>query len=101
MIEEYEKSGKIVSKVRNMAADYVDADMKVLELVDFVESNIVKLGGEIAFPCNISINEITAHYTSPPGDESIIKDGDLVKIDLGAHIDGYIADSVSLKMRKI
>ncbi len=89
----YEKSGKIVSKVRQMAVGHVDANMKILELVNFVESNIIKLGGEIAFPCNVSINEITAHYTSPPGDESIIKDGDLVKIDLGAHVDGYIADS--------
>lgn len=93
MIEAYEKSGKIVSKVRQMAVDYVDADMKILELVDFVESNIVKMGGEIAFPCNVSINEITAHYSSPPGDESLIKNGDLVKIDLGGHVDGYIADS--------
>ncbi|ADZ08475.1 methionine aminopeptidase, type II [Methanobacterium lacus] len=93
MIEAYEKSGKIVSKVRKMATDYIEADMKILELVDFVESNIIEMGAKPAFPCNISINEITAHYTAPPGDESIIKDGDLVKIDLGAHVDGYIADS--------
>ncbi|ADZ08474.1 methionine aminopeptidase, type II [Methanobacterium lacus] len=93
MIEAYEKSGKIVSKVRKMATDYIEADMKILELVDFVESNIIEMGAKPAFPCNISINEITAHYTSPPGDESTIKDGDLVKIDLGAHVDGYIADS--------
>jgi len=93
MIEKYEKSGKIVSKVRKMAADYIDADMKILDLVNFVESNIIEMGGIPAFPCNISINEITAHYTAPPEDESIIKEGDLVKIDLGAHVDGYIADS--------
>jgi methionyl aminopeptidase len=93
MIEEYEKSGKIVSKVRKMAVDYIEADMKILELVNFVESNIKEMGGTLAFPCNISINEITAHYTAPPGDESIIKAGDLVKIDLGAHVNGYIADS--------
>ena len=93
MIEAYEKSGKIVSKVRKMATDYIEADMKILELVNFVESNIIEMGAKPAFPCNISINEITAHYTSPPGDESLIKDGDLVKIDLGAHVDGYIADS--------
>ncbi|MTK63739.1 MAG: type II methionyl aminopeptidase [Methanobacterium sp.] len=93
MIEAYEKSGKIVSKVRKMAVDYIEADMKILELVNFVESNIIEMGAKPAFPCNISINEITAHYTAPPGDESIIKDGDLVKIDLGAHVDGYIADS--------
>lgn len=93
MIEKYEKAGKIVSKTRSMAAEYVKADMKIIDLINFVEGNIVKMGGMPAFPCNVSINEITAHYTSPPGDESIIKRGDLVKIDLGAHVDGYIADS--------
>jgi methionyl aminopeptidase len=93
MIEMYEKSGKIVSKIRKMAVEHVEADMKILDLIEFVEGNIIEMGGKPAFPCNVSINEITAHYTSPPGDESTIKKGDLVKIDLGAQVDGYIADS--------
>lgn len=93
MNEMYKKSGEIVSKTRKKAVEYVKADMSVLDLVEFVEGNIIEMGGFPAFPCNISINEITAHYTSPPGDESIIQVGDLVKIDLGAHVDGYIADS--------
>jgi methionyl aminopeptidase len=93
MIDMYKKSGKIVSEVRKKAVNYVKEDMKILELVEFVESGIVELGGNIAFPCNVSVNEITAHYTSPAGDEKTIKSGDVVKIDLGAHIDGYIADT--------
>ncbi len=93
MIDMYKKSGKIASKVRKDAVNYVKEDMKVLDLVEFVEGKITELGGNIAFPCNISVNEITAHYTSPAGDENIIKSGDIVKIDLGAHIDGYIADT--------
>jgi methionyl aminopeptidase len=93
MIEMYEKAGGIVSKVRQLAVDYVKEDLKVLELVEFVEGEIKSRGGFPAFPCNVSINEVTAHYTSPPNDETLIKSGDLVKIDLGAHVNGYIADS--------
>ena len=93
MIEKYNKAGKIVSKTRSMAVEYVKADMKIIDLINYVEGNIVEMGGLPAFPCNVSINEITAHYSSPLGDESTIKRGDLVKIDLGAHVDGYIADS--------
>jgi methionyl aminopeptidase len=93
MIKMYKKSGQIVSKIRKMAVNHVEADMKILDLIEFVEGNIIEMGGKPAFPCNVSINEITAHYTSPPGDESTIKKGDLVKIDLGAQVDGYIADS--------
>ncbi len=63
--------------------------------MQFIESEIEKRGGLPAFPCNISINEVTAHYTSPSGDTTIIKDGDMVKIDLGAHVNGYIADSAT------
>lgn len=93
MMEEYKKSGQIVSKVRKMAVNHVKADMKIIDLIEYVENNIIEMGGMPAFPCNVSINEITAHYTSPPHDDSTIKRGDLVKIDLGAHVDGYIADS--------
>jgi len=93
MVEMYEKSGKIVAQVRKMATEMVKENLKVLDLVEFVEQEIRKLGGEPAFPCNISINEITAHYTSPLHDKTVLKSDDLVKIDLGAHVDGYIADS--------
>ena len=50
-------------------------------------------GAKCAFPVNASINEIAAHYTAEPNDPITIKDTDLVKIDLGAQIDGYIADT--------
>jgi methionyl aminopeptidase len=93
MMEMYKKPGQIVSKVRKMAVDHIKADMKIIDLVEYVENNIIEMGGMPAFPCNVSINEVTAHYTSPPGDDSTIKRGDLVKIDLGAHVEGYIADS--------
>lgn len=93
MIESYEKAGKIVSKVRNEAVKLIKDDLLILDLVEFVEGEILKAGAGIAFPCNVSVNEITAHYTSPANDETKISTGDLVKLDLGAHIDGYIADS--------
>ncbi|MDR2831249.1 MAG: type II methionyl aminopeptidase [Methanobrevibacter sp.] len=100
MIESYEKAGKIVSKVRNEASKLIKDGLPIIELVEFVESEIIKKGGGIAFPCNVSINEITAHYTSPPNDKNILKGGDLVKLDLGAEINGYIADSAITIMAK-
>ncbi|MGZ7118690.1 MAG: type II methionyl aminopeptidase [Methanobacterium sp.] len=93
MIEKYEKAGQIISKVRGKAVKYVKEEMKLLELAEFVENEIIDLGGAVAFPCNVSINEVTAHYTPPADDEKTFKSGDLVKIDLGAHVDGYIADT--------
>lgn len=93
MIESYEKAGKIVSKVRKDASKMIKNGLPVLDLVEYVESEILKNGAGIAFPCNVSINEITAHYTSPLNDDTKIHTGDLVKLDLGAEVNGYIADS--------
>ncbi len=95
MMDTYQKAGKIVKEVRKLAVKEVHEGMKVLTLINLIESEIIKRGGLPAFPCNISINEVAAHYTSPSGDATIIKDGDMVKIDLGAHINGYIADSAT------
>lgn len=93
MIDSYLKAGKIVSEIREEASKMIKEGTLVLDLVEFVEGEILKRGAGIAFPCNVSINEIAAHYTSPYEDKTKIEGGDLVKLDLGAEVDGYIADS--------
>jgi methionyl aminopeptidase len=93
MIESYIQAGKLASKIRSEASKMITDGALVLDLVTYVENEILKNGAEIAFPCNVSINEYAAHYTSPAGDETRFKAGDMVKLDLGAMIDGYIADT--------
>ena len=93
MIESYIKAGKIVSEIRSEASKMIKDGTLVIDLVEYVENEILKAGAEIAFPCNVSLNEIAAHYTSPANDKTLIHAGDMVKLDLGAMIDGYIADS--------
>ncbi len=46
----------------------------------------------IAFPCCLSVNEICGHYSPCPDDSRKLENEDLVKIELGAHIDGYAAN---------
>ncbi len=67
--------------------------MKLLELAEYVEKRIKELGGEPAFPTNIGVNEVAAHYTPIIDDDKRIPEGSVVKIDLGVHVDGYIADT--------
>ena len=62
-------------------------------MCEHIESSIIKMGAKCAFPVNVSINETAAHYTAEPDDETIIGEGDLVKLDMGAQINGYIADT--------
>jgi len=95
VLEKYEEAGQIASKVRMKIEDSVREGMRIIDICEMVEENIRNLGGEPAFPCNVSVNEIAAHYTSPPRDERIIPDGSVVKIDIGVHIDGYIVDTAT------
>jgi len=93
MIDSYIKAGKIVSKIRSDASEMIKEGCLVLDLVEYVEGEILKQDAEIAFLCNVSINEVAAHYTSPANDKTVIHAGDLVKLDLGAMVNGCIADS--------
>jgi methionyl aminopeptidase len=63
------------------------------KICEEVEGEILKLGAKRAFPVNTSVNEVAAHYTAEPNDQKVVSDTDLVKIDLGAHVNGYIADT--------
>ncbi|ACX72727.1 methionine aminopeptidase, type II [Methanocaldococcus vulcanius M7] len=94
--EAYDKiieAGKIASKVREEAKKMIKPGVKLIEVAEFVEQRIMELGAKPAFPCNLSINDIAAHYTPKLNDDLEFGDEDIVKLDLGAHIDGYIADT--------
>jgi len=71
----------------------VHEGMPIIEVCEKAESLIREKGGKPAFPCNVSVNEVAAHYTSPPTDKRVIPDGSVVKVDIGVHVDGYIADT--------
>ncbi|MEM2874249.1 MAG: type II methionyl aminopeptidase [Candidatus Nanoarchaeia archaeon] len=89
----YEKAGIIAAKVMSFIKDKIKEGAVVLELAKVAEAKIVELGGKPAFPVNISINEIAAHYTPRYNDTLVLKKGDLVKFDFGVHVDGYPADA--------
>jgi len=92
-INDYNQAGKIAAEVREMVRVKNYVGKSVYEICEEVENEIIKHGAKCAFPVNVSINEIAAHYTAEPNDPIIITDSDLVKIDLGAQINGYIADT--------
>ena len=93
LLKIYERLGAIARDALNYAMSIVEPGMPILELCEKVESRIRQNGAKPAFPVNVSVNEIAAHYTATIGDKSVIPKGAVVKIDLGAHIDGYIVDT--------
>jgi len=95
VLEKYRRAGRIAAEVRGQMKRSVSEEMQVIEICEKAEYLIRKKGGRPAFPCNVSIDEIAAHYTSPPGDKKKVPSRSVVKVDIGVHVDGYIADTAT------
>ncbi len=92
-IEKYLQAGKIAARVREKGRQLVRPGKKALEIAEELEKMITDSGAGIAFPVNISVNENAAHYTPSHDDDLVIGEKDVVKVDVGVHVDGYIADT--------
>jgi len=93
VIDRYVKAGRVIRQVRNSITNLVDEGKTFIEICETIERAIGKKGCEPAFPCNIGVNEVAAHYTASPDDKNVIPANSVVKLDLGAHLEGYIADT--------
>jgi len=92
-LETFRLSGRILREAREEMRSQVKENMLIIDVCEKVEGLIRAKGGKPAFPCNVSINEVAAHYTSPPGDTLRIPLGATVKVDLGVQVNGYVTDT--------
>jgi len=92
-LEKFRLSGKILRETREKMRQFVRENMPIIQVCEKAEKLIREKGGKPAFPCNVSINEVAAHYTSPPNDERRIPEKTIVKVDIGVHVDGYVTDT--------
>jgi methionyl aminopeptidase len=92
-LESYLKAGRIASEVRELARKKNHVGSTLFQICETVEAQIRERNGVPAFPVNVSLNEIAAHYTAEPNDQTEVVEGDVLKIDIGVHVDGYIADT--------
>lgn len=91
--EAYIKAGRIAAQARDYGKNLIKAGASLLEVTQAVEKRILELGGDFAFPPQISINDIAAHYCAGVDDKTVFKEGDVVKLDVGVHIDGFVGDT--------
>jgi len=91
--EDFEQSGKTASKIREDSRRLIMIGEGLLDIAETIEQMIFDEGCRPAFPVNISINEIAAHYTPEIDCTDCLNENDVVKIDLGVHINGAIADT--------
>jgi methionyl aminopeptidase len=95
IFEKYREAGAIASKILREGTRGIRIGESYFALVENIESRVREEGAFLAFPLNLSLNEDAAHDTASPIDTRLFEKGDVVKIDLGVHIDGYIADTAT------
>jgi len=91
----HEKAGSIAARVLEEGKRLAKPGMGLLELAQALEAKTVELGAQPAFPVNLSLNDAAAHYTPPLNDETAIGEKDILKIDVGAHVGGFIGDTAA------
>lgn len=85
-------------QVRRYAQSFIRPGISYMEIVTRVEDAVRKLikanklEAGLAFPCGCSINNCAAHFAPNKGDTKILDKNDVVKIDFGTHINGYLID---------
>lgn len=93
ILNKYREAGKISIEAKKLAYKICKPGAKAYDICEKIESLIINKGAKPAFPVNISINHEAAHYSATILDKRIVPDKAIVKIDLGAEIDGYLVDT--------
>lgn len=93
MLDLLRTAGRIAGEARREGEALIVAGARVRDVCEAVEDAIRRRGGGIAFPVQSSRNAIAAHYCPSPEDETVYADGDLAKLDVGVHVEGWVVDT--------
>lgn len=91
----HRRAGKIAKECREWAAARIKPGVRVRDVLEGVEDLIRERGAQPGFPAQSSRNSVAAHYCSGIQDELTYEEGDCVKVDIGVHVDGYVADTAT------
>src|SRR3989338_10812036 len=91
-IEKYKQAGKIAAQVLDYGRGLIKKNASLLDVVEKAEARIFELGAKPAFPVQISLNHIAAHYC-PNEDDKTVFSNELINLDVGVHVDGFIGDN--------
>ncbi|MBU2637636.1 MAG: type II methionyl aminopeptidase [Nanoarchaeota archaeon] len=92
-MEDWIKAGKIAGECLDYACSIAKPGIKLLEIAEKTEAMIKEKGGKPAFPVNLSLNHIAAHYAPSTDDDTLFTEEDILKIDVGVHVNGCIGDT--------
>ncbi|MFA6419893.1 MAG: type II methionyl aminopeptidase [archaeon] len=92
VLNNYKKAGTIWASAIKLAEKKAKEGVKLLDLAEEVENYIISESALPAFPINLSVNEEAAHFTPKFNDTKTLALSDVLKIDVGVSVEGYICD---------
>jgi methionyl aminopeptidase len=92
ILDSYMLAGKINFEALNLGVKLIKPGASMISILDEIEAFIKSKNAWPAFPAQISLNNIAAHFC-PVNSDVILKVGDVVKLDVGVSVNGYIADA--------
>lgn len=95
VIKHYQEAGRIAREAREKGLAMLEPGVTFLEVAEEVEGHIREEGAKPAFPVNVSIDEVAAHYTPAINDDATLSETDVVNIDVGVQVEGYIGDTAA------
>lgn len=87
------QAGRVAAEVRDAGARLIVAGARVRDVCAEVEEQIARRGAGAAFPVQSSRNDVAAHDCPSPSDETRYAEGDVAKLDIGVHVDGWVVDT--------
>ncbi|MFQ6128446.1 MAG: type II methionyl aminopeptidase [Thermoplasmata archaeon] len=95
VLESYRTAGRIAREARTYGASLAKEGYTILEVAEKTEKHIRKRGGHPAFPVNVAVDDVAAHYTPHHNERGVFVRGNIVKVDVGVHVNGYIGDTAT------
>ncbi len=89
------KAGNIAAEALEYGLSLAKPGIKLVDLAEKIEGKIRELGGKPAFPTTLCVNQLAAHYAPLMNDDTIYNEGDMLKIDVGAHVEGCVGDTAA------
>ncbi|RAW46112.1 type II methionyl aminopeptidase [Halorubrum sp. 48-1-W] len=91
-VESYREAGAVLVEAMNEARGMVEPGRSQLEVAEWVEDFVREEGAGLAFPVNLSVDPEASHATPSRDDDTEFRE-EMVCLDVGVHVDGYIADA--------
>ncbi len=91
-LEDWKKACKISAQALAYGKLLIKKGNNLLDVTKKTDEKIISLGGKIAFPSQVSMDQIAAHFC-PTKNNNPVFDNQIVKLDVGAHINGFIGDN--------